>query len=49
MKKVLEGENNMRESILVTCGAGENGTSITKKVSKTKCQKLFAGGLGGDW
>ena len=36
-KKVLEGENNMRESILVTCGAGENGTSITKKVSKTKC------------
>jgi len=37
MKKVLEGENNMRESILVTCGAGENGTSITKKVSKTKC------------
>lgn len=26
MKKVLEGGNNMRESILVTCGAGENGT-----------------------
>lgn len=38
MKKILEGGNNMRESILVTCGAHRQIKTVLKllkKVSKT--------------
>ena len=48
MKKILEDGNNMRESILVTCGAHRQMKlvlKLLKTVSRTTYKKLFAGGL----